>query len=318
MILTWLGSFLLVLVGFSFTQKYFSELFTNFKDKLLSNLEGQSFLKSFISLVFVTVSEMSPQKTLQTSLNLLNHKKVNYKSHILLICLSPLGAWLALLLAILFMNFNGLFLLGLGSFGLLNALRSTQMAKYLKLLVTLGLFFIGGDLMFKNTSVFLNSFADSEIIFFLADGRFSSVLVMMAASLLMTIVIQIEYWTLFLALSLVFVNVLSMNGALGLVAGEQLGVAILFWLQTRTMNPQEQRMGHQFAVVSVFASILGLLAAGELRTYLAFGYGDLGTSLQDKNLQFLFLFTVILILKFTGQMAWGHFFCQSQSFASKT
>jgi hypothetical protein len=110
-----------------------------------------------------------------------------------------------------------------------------------------------------------------------------------------------------LGLSLLFVNVLSLNGAIALIAGERIGRMILFWWHSRSLNQDCRRIGWQFALTSIIGVLLGMLLAGEVRVTLNMGYTSEMASYQEKSAQYVILFMVILMVQFVAQMVWGHF-----------
>ena len=71
-----------------------------------------------------------------------------------------------------------------------------------------------------------------------------------------------------------------------------------------------RRLGAQFALVSGVGVVVGLFLAGAVRELIMFGYASGMESLQEKNIQFMTLFSVILFSQFLAQMIWGHFAAQ--------
>ncbi len=307
MILMWLGSFVLMLLGLYLSQKYVAVVFSNLQKSFLEKGLETTLGKMFIRAVDVVVLEASPQKSLYSGLALLNLRVLGTRPSVLLMCLSTLGAWWVLILGLLFMSFNGNFLLGLAGVGLLTVFMSAQVKNILGLVLGTGLFLVGGESMLRNASILMTTLGQSELAYFLADGRFPTVIALFCLAALISLIVQLEFWSLALALGLLLTNTISFNAALGLVAGERVGRMIFFWWQSRSLNQECRRVGSQFAMVSASGAFLGMMIAGEVRTFLNLGFTTGTAGAQDKTLQFVLLFALILTVQFVAQMIWGHF-----------
>ncbi|MDG0816993.1 hypothetical protein [Bdellovibrio svalbardensis] len=310
MILMWLGSFVLMMFGLSTSQKYAAEFFAGLQKKFFDKGLDTNLGTMFIRAADVVLLETSPQKSLYAGMGLYNLRVLALRPSTLVMCLSTLGAWWVLILGFLFMSFNGLFLMGLCSLMFLSPFVSVKVDKVLKWIFFTGLFLLGGEIMLRNSSILQSTLGESDLVFFLADGRFPAMLGLLLAGIVLSLIVQIEFWTLALGLSLLFTNVLSLNGAIGLLAGERIGRMLLFWWHTRSLNQDCRRLGTQFAVVSSLGAFVGLVMAGVVRETVNLGYSTGMASFQDKSLQFMMLFIVILLFQFIAQMIWGHFAVQ--------
>ncbi|UXR64901.1 hypothetical protein EZJ49_01380 [Bdellovibrio bacteriovorus] len=307
MILMWLGSFVLMLAGMMYSQQLLAKLLSGLQKSFLDKgLEG-GLSTLFVRSLSVVMLEASPQKSLYSGLALLNLRVLPAHPSALVMCLSTLGVWWVLLLGSLFMSFNGFFLLGVAGLVCLTVFVSTKARDVLLFVGAVGLFLVGGESMLRNSSVIQTILGQSEVAFFLADGRFPTVVMFFVLAMLLSLVVQIEFWSLALALSLLLTNTIAFNGALGLVAGERVGRMIFFWWQSRSLNQQCRHMAAQFAGVSAVGAVVGLLIAGEVRTFLGLGFTSGLASFQEKSLQFVLLFALILAAQWMAQMIWGHF-----------
>ncbi|WP_413583430.1 hypothetical protein [Bdellovibrio sp. HCB288] len=308
MILMWLGSFVLMMFGLTMSQKNAAQLFQNFQKSFLDkNLDQPKMIKMFQYCLDVVLLDVSPQKSLYAGLAMYNLRIGGLRSSALVMCLSTLGAWWVALLGMLFLNFNGSFLLGLCFLGLVSVVMTPNVRTILKWILGAGIFLIGGELMLKNSNVLIMALGQSDFAFFLADGRFPAVASIMLAAIVISLVVRVEFWSLVLALSLVFVNVISINGAIALIAGERIGRMLLFWWHSRALNQDCRRVGMQFSLASIAGVIMGLLLAGEVRVTMNMGYTAEMTAYQEKSLQLVILFLIILGVQFVAQMVWGHF-----------
>nr|BFD65630.1 hypothetical protein HAGR004_06520 [Bdellovibrio sp. HAGR004] len=307
MILMWLGSFVLMLAGMVYSQQLLAKLLSglqkSFLDKGLEAKLGTMFVRAFS----VVMLEVSSQRSLYSGLALLNLRVLPARPSALVMCLSTLGAWWVLILGVLFMSFNGFFLLGVAGLLCLTVFVGAKTRNVLLFVGAVGLFLVGGESMLRNSSVIQTILGQSDLAFFLADGRFPTVVTFFVLAAALSLVVQIEFWSLALALSLLLTNTIAFNGALGLVAGERVGRMIFFWWQSRSLNQQCRRMALQFAGVSALGAVVGLLLAGEIRTFLGLGFTSGLASFQDKSLQFVLLFALILATQWMAQMIWGHF-----------
>jgi hypothetical protein len=304
----WLGSFVLMMFGLTMSQKYAALLFQGFQRSFLDkNLDQPKMIKMFQYCLDVVLLEVSPQKSLYAGLGLYNLRVLSLRPAVLVMCLSTIGAWWAVLLGMLFLSFNGSFLLGLCTLGLISVVLTPKTRTVLNWILGTGIFLIGGELVLKNSNVLIMALGQSEFAFFLADGRIISIVSILLASALISLAVRVEFWSLAMGLSLLFVNVISLNGAIALVAGERIGRMLLFWWHTRSLNQDCRRVGMQFSAVSILGAIFGLLLAGEVRVTMNMGYTSEMTAYQDKSVQFVILFMIIMGVQFVAQMVWGHF-----------
>ncbi len=312
MILMWLGSFVLALFGLAYSQK----LTDQFSHKLQKNIFDRSlegnFPAMFQKAMALVLLQSSPQQSLYSAMGFYNLRILAVRPSILMMCLSSLGAWWVLFLGLIYLNFNGYFLLGLSSLYLISVLRTPRMSVFLKWLFAIGVFLIAGEQLLKQSALMQNALSQGDLIFFLADGRFGSVVSILVASVVISLFVRVEFWSFLLALSLLFAGFISFNGAMALVAGERLGRMALFWFSTRNLNQDCRRIGWQFALTSVVGVLAGLLVAGELRSLIIWSVPLGASQFQEKGAQFVLLFSVILGFQWLAQMVWGHFACLVQ------
>lgn len=306
MILMWLGSIALMIFAMVESQKYLGAIFS----KLQKGIFDKGFSTKLAPLFFQASSsvwlEVSPQRSMFSSLALYNLRVQSLQPSVLVMALSPLGAWWILLLGLLFLKINGFFLMGVSALSLLTVFVSPGFKNVFRWFFFTGLFLVSAELVLKNSSVLQSMMGQSDFAFFLADGRFPTVLALLAVGLLLSLLIQVEFWTFALALGLLVTNTISLNGALGLVAGERIGRMVFFWWMTRSLNQDCRRIGNHLAGISILGAFLGLMVAGELRSYFLSLSLDL-SNFQARTFQFTILFAVILMAQMTAQMIWGHF-----------
>lgn len=310
MILMWLGSFVLMLFGLTESQKYFAQFFSESRNGLLKKgITGNTGVM-FLRALAIAVTDVSPQKSLRSGFDLYSSASTSKKGSILLMCLSTMGVWWALILGLLFLGLSGLFVIGFCALGLVRFWTNPKVEMFLKWIFSAGLFLVGGELMLRNSSIVQTLLGQSDLAFFLADGRFFAVLGLMLAGIILSLFVRIEFWSLALVLGLLVTNALSFNGALGLVAGERIGQLILFWWLNRSKN--SSRIAQQFALVSIIGIFVGLLIVAEARSAFYFGLSTDMSALQNKTYQFVIAYSLILFFQWLGQMVWGHFAGQAK------
>lgn len=272
MILMWLGSFVLMVFGLAYSQKSIAALFANLQKAALERAQGPWALSA-------AVLEASPQKSLYTGMALYNLKIMGLRPACFLMCASPLGSWWALGLGLLYLSFNGFFLLGLCFLGLFHIGGMPRLKLLLKWIFAAGLFLIGGEMMLRNSSVIQTLLGQNHLAFFLADGRFGAVMTLLIVAAILSFFIRVEFWSLVLGLSLLTMGTLSLNGALGLVTGERIGRMLAFWWRTQGLSQESRRWMGFLTLFSVLGIGLGFLGAGVLRSLFVF---------EDKSLQLVF------------------------------
>lgn len=306
MILMWLGSFVLVLWGLRQSRAEAAILFAGLQKRFYARgLEGifSSMLQRILGVVFL---EASPQRSLYSALSFYNMRILKQRPAILMMCLSTLGAWWILVLGLLYLNVSGLFFLGIGFLLFIPLLNGPLLSPFLKWIAMTGLFLLGGEMMLRQGSILPMLLGTSEWAFFLSDGRILAVLGLLLTSLILSLLIEEEFWVVPLALSLVISNTVSLNGALGIFAGERLARVLLFWWRSRVLNQECRRVGWQFSLSSGLGVLVGLFGAGAVRSEIAWGFSG-SEGMQDKILIVILLFVLILFCQFVAQMLWGHF-----------
>lgn len=310
MILMWLGSFVVMIYGLSESQKHMALLFSGLQKRFYDKSFEGPFAKIFMHAADVTVLEASPQKSLYSALALFNMRILSPRATLLKMGLSLLGAWWVLILGLLYMSLNGLFFLGFSSLMLLSFLAYPRLQELLKTIFYAGLFLMGGELMLRSAGVMSNLLGESNMAFTLADGRFGAVGILLVAGILISLVIEFEFWSLALSLAFLATNTLSFNGALALVAGERVGRMILLAVRGRCLNQACANLSRHFALFSAIGALVGLWIAGSAHGMIGGMESFDANAAQQKCLSFMEYFVVILFFQFVGQMIYGHFASQ--------
>lgn len=310
MILMWLGSFIVMVYGMSESQKHMALLFSGLQKKFYDKSFEGTFAKIFMHAADVVVLEASPQKSVYSALALYNMRILSPRATLLKMGLSLLGAWWVLILGLLFLSLNGLFFLGFSSLLLFSFLAMPRLQELFKTLFYAGLFLLGGELMLRSSGVLASMLGESNFAFMLADGRFGAVGILLVLGLLLSLIIEMEFWTMALCLALLASSTLSFNGALALVAGERLGRLLLLALRGHRLNQACAKISKNFALSSGAGVVVGLMIAGYSHGVMTSMDSFDANALQQKNLLFVCFFALILFFQFVGQMVYGHFATQ--------
>ncbi|KYG67188.1 hypothetical protein AZI86_09265 [Bdellovibrio bacteriovorus] len=303
----WLGSFVLMLWGLNSFQQNFARAFSGIQRSILEKGFSSSMATLFLQSAAVTATEASPLRSLYTSMAMLNLRILDARPAVLMMCLSPFALIPVFLLGLLYLNFSGFFILGLCVVALLRFGKPNYLDDALKVLFSVGVFLIAGESVLKSSSIIQTYLTQNDLVFFLADGRFSAVLVLVALSFVVSLLVQTEFWSLALALSLLTSGMLSFNGALGVLLGERLAMAMIFWYRTRSLSLDCQRLGRQYAILAFISSVIGFWIAGETRVFLNVGFSSDVSAVQEKTFSLLVLFGVMLAVQWFAGMIWGHF-----------
>lgn len=307
MILMWLGSLALMMFGFLSARAALREIFSQFTLSLFEKELPQQPVSSLLKASVFALLQPSPVQTQYGAISFLSLKKWGTRSSALMMCTSILGVAFILVLGFLFANLSGALLMGVGSFYLISQRLSKTMKAVLKLIFFCGLFLMGGEVALRSSSILQTLLGQSEFAFFLADGRFSAVLPLLFLALALSLIIDFEYWSFVLGLSLLLTNVVSMNGALAIVSGELVGRQVLLVIRTWTLEETVAKIARGFALVSVVGIILGFLFAGEARSVFGLGFTEDFTASQAKLFDFVTMIALVHAVWFLSVMVWGHF-----------
>lgn len=250
----------------------------------------------------------TPEQNIRLALIGWNLRLIAKRNAMVLLCLTHVGVFLSLALGFLYLKFNGLFLLS-ALLLLFVPLKETFRNRVL-LVVALGVFLLGAELSLKNMSVIQSTLGHSSWAFFLADGRFGAVAFLFFCSLIASLAIRLQGWSLFLGLALVSGGVISFNGALGLIAGEGIAFCILALLYSRHFAPLEASWTKVWSALGAVGTLLGFWLAGEVR---GFNY-ELAQSSQisERSALLVICAFIMYVTPLMLQMIWGHFACKKE------
>lgn len=306
MILMFLGSVTLVLFGFQLAlqsaKKLISPLHKTFVEQNGSTLAGM-----FVRGVFLNIIGLSTKENFEDTLSLWQSGLKARRESVLRFCLASLGYWGALFLAALYLGFSGYFILGFAFFGFISIVQKRTSPALWSMLLGLGIYLVGAEVALRQSSILVNLLGTSEAAFFLADGRFPAVFSLMLLSLILSLLLRLEMWSLIVSLGLLVTNIISFNGALGIVTGELLAVSILWIWKTRTLAAPQKGAVLKLAIASLIGTFLGFWIAGETKTYFDIGFGADFAAYQGRIWSFVSLTGLIVLVHMAVLMPVGHF-----------
>lgn len=297
--------------GYSYTPM--AGYFTGLLNKLSEHLK-KSFSAWFIQDFAFFISGL-PQALQKTSwLKAIFSPAQNQRYELLQVALSPLALWPVLFFAVLLNHVHGLYVAGaaIAAALFLSAFKKPvgwHVVFSFCLGVALFLFEDGQ----RMSSQLLMIAHEYEWIFFLAQSDVTSLLVLFAAAIAITIILQIEFLFFIIALVLLSSGMLAFNNALALVSGEILAIfMVVLW------RARQDRIVQSYAFLGLLLhSFYLFLALGFKQEF--FG-GELGEIMRPQvRVQALIYYYVNFFVLWTGlTLVLGHFIFAKVARQNKT
>ncbi len=312
LLFTLIGTFYLMLLMLQFSQKEMAHFFSGWQKKILASSLDAPFKKMLPRALLLVLTEASPQRTQMTSLAFYNLRILGKRPSLLLMALSNLGAWWILILTLLFMNVNAVMLVGVFVLPALLMRKIKWVGPLFAVLFSTALFFVLSESLVRQLASLPAMMGESEIVFWLADGRFSAVLGLAFVAILLTFLIQVEFWSVCLALALLFSSIISFNGALALFAGERIARGILFAWSGRILNQDCRLISREEGIAASVGAGLGLWVTLYLREVTDLGRSFGISEAQGRLFDFALGLVLILFVQFCVQMFVNHFAVQKK------
>ncbi len=171
------------------------------------------------------------------------------------------------------------------------------------------LFFV--ELSFRNSSLLTQFLSESEIVYFTTVDAFSNILILLAASTVLSIFIPIQGWSIVVTYLCFLNSQLSYLGCMFIVVGEFLGMN-LHWLRSirRWDNYYKKR------IFGLVVWVLGYLVLFLTVLYIWRNMVNFGNTFNQLfMLKWLYISTLIIFLAglYTTIMCWGHFKSQGKN-----
>ncbi|MEK6772543.1 MAG: hypothetical protein AABY64_01265 [Bdellovibrionota bacterium] len=232
------------------------------------------------------------------------------RTYILSYCLWILTLWPAILLTLGFLTVNSILLLGIGFAIVIFAnltslfpktgLRSISFMKNLgKLIICLALVCLSFEFSLQWSSLLQTWGSENGFSYFLADGRFFNLLLIIGLGLICALILPYEGWYWIWPLIMYFNKQLSLNGAVAFFLSGMVGI-----LWASAWGKKTLRSG---AIIGACSAILGFFLFGALRNELNILTSGFENSQIQKLFSLCFGWSIILGMIFLSMMVWGHF-----------
>ncbi len=304
MILMWLGSIGVLLVGLSLFRRSISEAGASLQAQFLNLSENET---SVFKMLFVTkMCALSCGGLLRAqydAMALINTKTLSRRYAILLLCLSSTGLWTSLLAGLSLWWIQWSVFVGIAVLCYLIYFWFGAGRLLFKILFGFGLILLGAQLALRDQSILLSLLGESELHYLLADGRFFAQFVWLVISFVITLVLGVESWSVFFCITLLSAGSLSLNGAVAFVAGELLAHFWMLYWRSRKFSDSTRKLARNYALVSTVGIFAGFVVSGVLRVF------DMN-DVANKKMQFMAMFFSLIVCQVLAAMVWGHFTAQ--------
>lgn len=310
MILMWLGPVILAVAALRWLSGATGSSWTGLQKRFLAMPESAGLFKTMITTKLCGIGLGGFLRTQYSAVALLNTRAFSRRYAILLLCLSSAGTWITMLGILLAWQVDGGIFLALWFLIWLCSQWANKSWNWQYPVAALGVFLAGTLWVLQKQSILMTILGESELHFWLADGRFPAQLLWLVVSFLVTLLIAVESWAVILALILVVAGSLSLNGAAAFIIGEMLAHVWMLWWRSRKMNQDVKALTKQYALYSTVGLVIAFFVAGLLREAFAWTFTFEASQLTEKSLQFFSLYFVIVVIQALAVMIWGHFATQ--------
>lgn len=306
------GFFVAMIFGMHLFRSGVSESLGILQRRFLSLKEPSSIVAMLVTTKLCAFSQGSFLQNQYSAMALLNSRSFSKRYAVLFLCLAAVGTWTSMTGILLAWQVNGSYLLGFAGVLFLGMFWLKRGRSFMKAALGLGLFLQQAEMLLQRQPILFSVLGESDFHFLLADGRFSAQLIWMLTVFLITLIIQVESWAVFLALVLWVSGSLSLNGAVAFIIGEMLAhVWVLVW-RTRKLNKEAKSLAQDYAVANTVALLLAFFLAGFLREIFSWGLSFDLSQIAAKGLQFFSLYLMIVVSQIVVSLAWGHFAAQKK------
>jgi Na+/phosphate symporter len=307
MILMWLPPVLLMIFGLEVFRRGFSQLLAPLQQKFLQLPEDAGTFRKLIVTKLCSVGFGSFVQTQHSAVALLNSRSFSRHFAVLLLCLSAAGLWTTLVAVLLAWKINGGIFAGLLILAYLSYQATGRARAAVYIFGGAMALLAGAQWALQMQSLLMSLLGESDFHFFLADGRLSAQLALIALSFVLTILFSIESWAVLLALVLLVAGSLSLNGAVAMVIGELLAQVWILWWRSRQLNQDAKETTKSYALVSTLGLFIALVGTGFVRDIFAWELKFDTDLITERSLQFTVMYLVVIIAQCLAVLTWGHF-----------
>lgn len=212
----------------------------------------------FVQSAILAMSDPAPSRARLQSLLTQEFRLRHWRSNLLWLVMGPMALWLPVLLTFSIFRLNSHFVLGFA--GLLLAFASfvRPLRAVAWGLGSLGVFLWTMESSLRSSSSLLSG-AGQEVVFWLADGRALSVLLLLILAAAVSALSRIQFFFFCLSVVLLAMGWVSLSGAVALWMGERLGLALGDAWRARGLREGPQRMVQLWVKASLIGTVIGFV-----------------------------------------------------------
>ena len=259
-----------------------------------------------------------PRKYLQEIKLNWNKEPQKIRTYILSYCLWILTLWPAILLTLSFLTVNTILLLGIGfaivifanliSLFSKTGIRSIIFMKNLgKLVICLALVCLSFEFSLQWSSLLQTWGIENGFSYFLADGRFFNLLLIVALGLICALILPYEGWYWIWPLIMYYNKQLSLNGAVAFFLSGMIGILWASACDRNVFSTDIKKTLRSGAIIGVCFAVLGFFLFGTLRNEINILTSGFENFQIQKLVSLCFGWSIILGMIFLSMMVWGHF-----------
>jgi hypothetical protein len=282
-----------------------SRWWSYFQNKFLSLSEPVSIPKMMVTTKACNLSHGSFLRSQYSAAALLNSRSFSRRYGILLLCLSIAGTWTTMLGILMAWQVSGEVIVSLSVILFLFLRVRNRSQEPFRMLLSFGVFLISLRWLLEKQSILMSVLGESDFHFMLADGRFPAQILWLTVTFVLTVVLGIESWAIFMALVLFVAGSLSLNGAVAFIVGEMLAHVWVLWWRSRKMNQDVRRLTQNYALVNTMGLVIAFVIAGLLRDAFTFNLEE--NILSERSGAFFVMYFLIVVVQCLAALVWGHF-----------
>jgi len=257
-----------------------------------------------------------PQVYLSETISDWERSPEKVRTYLLSFCLVVLTLWPAFLFSWSFLSVNSILILGFG-LGLsvlshlsaflpfFNKATVKHLKSFAKAIIFFALVGVSFEFTLRWAPLMQTWGTENGVSYFLADGRFSTLLEIILLGLLCSLVIPYEGWYWIWPLILYMSGQLSLNGAIAFFVSGVVGILLSLAVKKNVHSRVVKKMRREGMILGIFCTLLGFLLFGFLKESLS------QISLENPQSQKIVLLSVgwlmVLVPLASGLMVWGHF-----------
>lgn len=184
-------------------------------------------------------------------------------------------------------------------------------SRWMQIAFLAGVFFTAYQWSFYQASQWIFATDTSAFIYTMADARTFTVLGFLGAAILVTLILRMEFWSLWLASLLFFAGGIAYLNFVALLLGQALGWAIFWFVQSRKSSKKNKIIMAEMLFMTLLTAIVFFVI---VTWFKSMGLVDIRimSPLASKKISFILTWAFWEILLTVALSLWGHFRSQGQ------